>query len=562
MTALLCTSCSYLFCVIMMLCLQDSETDNLNQLIIGNVGYCLSDYKVKFQEAERRCNETGTTLAFFDDNEEFVDVYNYTSKNISTDSEFWIKINYTGNESNSTFWWRNEIVNQNLWAKDDEPDSSCKHFDDITCCSKLKFSHNAITSNGLRDSPCLDSNTFLCKVRLKFPDNVLNCLPDCTSSKTIRCNCAAGYWFNESSLKCQPLSCLTEDTNCLSCRVVPVSGLFCDCEYGYTFGQNGTCVDVNECLVHNTCEQNCTNSFGSFQCSCHQGYTLRADNKTCVAISVDCNNSSQTFQHSCSNDSCPCPTSSDERNISDFCSSSSCQHLCFNTSTHFICKCYAGYFLLADGVHCSPIDHCNRSVCLKDCSTANDSSACTDKCPESDKPCDHACHNTNDSYICSCHPGYFLNVADNKTCQDIDECSLNSSQCEFYCNNTPGSYVCTCPEGDYLSGNRQSCNQNRPQSQCPCQCSSSLKRKMSSEEIKETLRVLQQELQVDTSSLLSTQLLYTSQTDDRPSSTAIGYFGIVFLAIVLGFICMSDVLTLLGHMVDKVKINLNGGKKV
>uniref|UniRef100_A0A2C9K8L8 Uncharacterized protein n=1 Tax=Biomphalaria glabrata TaxID=6526 RepID=A0A2C9K8L8_BIOGL len=540
----------------------DSETNKLNQLVIGNVGYCLSDFEETFVDAERHCNETGTTLAFFDDNKEFVDVYNYTSKNISTDSEIWIKINYTRNESNSMFFWRNEIVDRKLWGKD-EPDSSCENFNDITCCSKVTFLRNAVSTwNGLRDSPCSNMYRFLCKVSLKFPDHVINCLPDCTSSKTIRCICAAGYWFNESSLKCQPLNCLTGDTKCLSCRVVPVSGLFCDCESGYTFGQNGTCVDVNECLVNNACEQNCTNSFGSFHCSCHQGYTLRADNKTCVAISADCNNSSQTFQHSCSNESCPCPTSSDERNISDFCSSSPCQHLCFNTSTHFICKCYAGHVLLADSVHCSPIEHCNRSVCLKDCFTANDSRACTDQCPESDKPCDHACHNTNDSYICSCHPGYFLNVADNKTCHDIDECSLNSSLCEVYCNNTPGSYFCSCPQGYQLSGNRQSCNQNRPQSQCPCQCSSSLKRKMSSEAIKETLKVLQQELQIDTSSLLSTQLLYTSQPDDRPSSTAIGYFGIVFLAIVLGLICMSDVLTLLGHMVDKVKINLNGGKKV
>lgn len=40
--------------------------------------------------------------------------------------------------------------------------------------------------------------------------------------------------------------------------------------------------DVNECAVENGgCAQVCTNTEGSFQCSCIAGYALAADNLNC-----------------------------------------------------------------------------------------------------------------------------------------------------------------------------------------------------------------------------------------------------------------------------------------
>jgi len=40
--------------------------------------------------------------------------------------------------------------------------------------------------------------------------------------------------------------------------------------------------DVNECLTgrHN-CSHICSNTYGGFECSCYQGYTLLADKSTC-----------------------------------------------------------------------------------------------------------------------------------------------------------------------------------------------------------------------------------------------------------------------------------------
>jgi len=41
-------------------------------------------------------------------------------------------------------------------------------------------------------------------------------------------------------------------------------------------------VDVDECRdSHGGCEHECVNSQGSYQCVCHEGYTLRPDRRTC-----------------------------------------------------------------------------------------------------------------------------------------------------------------------------------------------------------------------------------------------------------------------------------------
>ena len=42
-------------------------------------------------------------------------------------------------------------------------------------------------------------------------------------------------------------------------------------------------VDINECNQGNGgCEQICTNTFGSYKCSCNDGYTLDFDGVSCT----------------------------------------------------------------------------------------------------------------------------------------------------------------------------------------------------------------------------------------------------------------------------------------
>ena len=41
-------------------------------------------------------------------------------------------------------------------------------------------------------------------------------------------------------------------------------------------------IDINECSLNSDgCDQLCTNTLGSFQCSCNSGYSLNVDGITC-----------------------------------------------------------------------------------------------------------------------------------------------------------------------------------------------------------------------------------------------------------------------------------------
>ena len=44
--------------------------------------------------------------------------------------------------------------------------------------------------------------------------------------------------------------------------------------------------DINECSGANNCQQECTNTEGSFTCSCQMGFVLGADQRTCDRESV------------------------------------------------------------------------------------------------------------------------------------------------------------------------------------------------------------------------------------------------------------------------------------
>ena len=48
---------------------------------------------------------------------------------------------------------------------------------------------------------------------------------------------------------------------------------------------NTTFVDINECEGYNDCHQICTNTNGSYYCSCDAGFSLAADGRSCTGNS-------------------------------------------------------------------------------------------------------------------------------------------------------------------------------------------------------------------------------------------------------------------------------------
>jgi len=123
--------------------------------------------------------------------------------------------------------------------------------------------------------------------------------------------------------------------------------------------------DIDECSTgkHN-CSHMCSNTYGGFDCSCYQGYTLLADRSTCQDI-----NECELF-----ND---------------------CDHYCWNTEGSYTCGCKQGYKLQQDNKLCEDIDECTIGS----------------------HQCSQNCENTVGSYLCSCQPGFNLSSVDQVTCE-------------------------------------------------------------------------------------------------------------------------------------------------
>ena len=106
--------------------------------------------------------------------------------------------------------------------------------------------------------------------------------------------------------------------------------------------------DIDECSQNITgCNQNCTNTNGTYFCSCYPGFEILNDNRTCVG-KFDANDTSICCYLQCvmyfvllfeDIDECA-------RNISG------CNQNCTNTNGSYFCSCYPGYEIENDNKTC------------------------------------------------------------------------------------------------------------------------------------------------------------------------------------------------------------------
>ncbi|XP_070174330.1 fibrillin-3-like [Littorina saxatilis] len=273
------------------------------------------------------------------------------------------------------------------------------------------------------------------------------------------CVCEDGYSYNQNNKTCtaeQATASLCRNAGCSQgCKAVAGSGsgsitTQCFCFSGYEVDSTNlkTCIDYNECQS-NLCSQRCSNTEGSFTCSCHRGYELNQDQRTCTKCpeqryGVQC---SQTCTctgrglgcHHVTGCVCPggwtgehCEQDVDECTESpDICGA---DKECLNTEGSYTCRCPLGY-------------------------TPDDSNQCqdVDECAENYHTCSplENCINVPGDYNCTCKPGYHRN-GDN--CVDIDECGQPwSNKCQQECVNVPGSFNCRCSFRYKLASDRLSC---------------------------------------------------------------------------------------------------------
>ncbi|CAH2324963.1 endosialin [Pelobates cultripes] len=157
------------------------------------------------------------------------------------------------------------------------------------------------------------------------------------------------------------------------------------------------------------CQQLCEGGV----CSCHEGYLLQPDGRSCEPVD------DMSYEDHTSEQGCPC------------------QYQCVSHSgmgKGYQCICPNGYQLANDGHNCDDIDECEE---------------------EYDR-CDHACQNTPGSYVCSCDLGFALSEDEPGHCVDVDECRI-AHVCQQMCVNYDGGFECFCSEGYELDSDRVNC---------------------------------------------------------------------------------------------------------
>lgn len=163
------------------------------------------------------------------------------------------------------------------------------------------------------------------------------------------------------------------------------------CQPGY-HAVAGKCVDIDECTAGSPCAgaETCTNTPGSFSCSCDSPAKLC--DGACVNADTDFLNCGA------------CGTSCADGQV---CSGGAC----------VTASCPPGY--TSSGGTCVDINECALHACD----------------PNAD------CVNWIGSYACVCNHGF---SGDGKTCTDIDECAGSVCVGAQTCTNLPGSYTCAC----------------------------------------------------------------------------------------------------------------------
>ena len=233
-----------------------------------------------------------------------------------------------------------------------------------------------------------------------------------------------------------------------------VGSFDCKCDNGYeTILKGGitACIDIDECIspTLNTCDAiaACINIDGSFECKCPNGYSLGADNKCvdqneCLDGTGICQENAECVNNS-GGYSCQCVTGwigtilngvsvCIDVNECGNASDNNCDDkaTCTNNLGSYTCKCNTGYIGGGLSGDCKDINECSPSVN-------------THKCDQNAN-----CLNTAGSYNCNCNTGFTLTT--DTTCSDIDECdntALNQCDVNASCTNSIPGYSCTCNDG-------------------------------------------------------------------------------------------------------------------
>ncbi|XP_030844885.1 fibrillin-1 isoform X2 [Strongylocentrotus purpuratus] len=231
-----------------------------------------------------------------------------------------------------------------------------------------------------------------------------------------------------------------------------IGSFFCTCNDGYIEnGARTACIDIDECEDDSTlcAKGTCFNTAGSYTCNCDVGFQLDGTGVNCEDI-IECD-------------------------AGNLCANGMCE----NNEGSYMCLCIPGFAVDSTGTECQDVNECDddSSLCVDgtcnnimgtyscDCNNGYEKSingkACNDidECANIPNPCGNGtCNNIDGTYGCTCDTGFEANES-GTACNDINECAGNANPCvNGECTNTDGSYMCTCGSGFRLSVDGSTCD--------------------------------------------------------------------------------------------------------
>ncbi|XP_062609553.1 uncharacterized protein LOC134271352 [Saccostrea cucullata] len=420
-------------------------------------------------------------------------------------------------------------VGENCQDIDECSDLSLNDCPENTVCKNLYGNYTCLCKEGFqkRGSICEDVN--------ECTQNIDDCSQICSNTEGgYNCECEFGFTLQNDRRNCEKVSdicTLFPELNCsYGCILKQESSTnkgYCFCESGFELDvDNSTCKDIDECKVTGTCEHNCTNTEGSFECGCAIGYTLQNDGKSCE-VCIDgfygdkclkecrCGQGSERCDHingcickmgwtgqSCNQDINECNnTVSPCTGSNETCVNSDGSYTCvckdgFQNSTNGCKECENGYYGRGCDLQClcdtNNTDSCDSMNGFCNCKEGWEGTYCSDDINEcmNSSICGTIsyCLNLNGSYSCHCEDGFFLDgglcvgcplKTYGQNCSSICTCDFNNTQsCEKQngtCNCKTGwqGKNCTedipeCTNNPYICGNNSSCNEIQGSYSCIC----------------------------------------------------------------------------------------------
>ncbi|XP_039981542.1 thrombomodulin-like [Xiphias gladius] len=199
------------------------------------------------------------------------------------------------------------------------------------------------------------ANKVKCGVATDDSCVALSCEHACyKNGDSYACRCDHGFKLAEDGRSCVDFKDCTDQRQCPGENFMCINtivGFQCVCKDRYLM-TGGLCVDEDEC-VSAPCEHMCTNTPGSYTCSCYDGYKVDPESpnkcklhcgKEECAAECDSNDASQCY--------CPDGYIAEERNDHtvcidiDECSFNYCDQKCENTFGSYVCTCSLGYTLV------------------------------------------------------------------------------------------------------------------------------------------------------------------------------------------------------------------------